>query len=331
MNVVYKIVFIYLSIIIKTNENYFKVYINNIFDIKKISIIIPVFNTEKYLSNCLNSVIEQTLKNIEIICINDGSTDNSSKILENYSKFDNRIIVINQKNKGSGYSRNKGIDISRGKFISFLDSDDMYYDKFALESLFNKAKINKAIICGGGMEKRTVVNNKTFINTTLFEHEGFIKYINYQYDYDYQRYIYSKNFLRINKLYFPRYIRYQDPPFFIKTMFTAKEFYVIKNITNVYRKNISKKFNLNQIIDIFNGIKDCLELGEKLGLYKLYKVLLSRLNMKLFLEGIKKFGHEESLKKIIFEIIRNINFSIIKKTKFNFTLDNIYKNMTYNI
>ena len=303
MNLYNKILFIFLSIFFNHKENYLNDYIKYLLDIKKISIIIPVYNTENYLSECLNSVINQTLKNIEIICINDGSTDNSSKILEKYNKFDERIVIINQKNQGSGISRNKGIDLSKGKFISFLDSDDMYYNNIALESLYNKAKINKAIICGGGMEKRIEKNNKSLINQTLFEQEGFIKYINYQYDYDYQRYIYNKNFLKMNKLYFPKYLRYQDPPFFIKTMFAAKKFFVIKNITNIYRNNIEKKLNLRQVIDMFYGLKECLELGEKFNLYALYNTTLKRLNTNLFLDAVRNFYIDNNLRKIIFEII----------------------------
>ena len=122
--------------------NYFSNYYNDfliyLLDLKKISVIIPIYNSEKYLIECLNSVINQTLKNIEIICIDDGSTDNSSNILQIYNKFDRRFILLKQKNRGAGISRNKGIKISKGKFISFLDSDDMYYDDSALEFLYNK-------------------------------------------------------------------------------------------------------------------------------------------------------------------------------------------------
>lgn len=89
-----------------------------------VSIIIPIYNVEKYLTQCLNSIINQTLKSIEIICINDGSTDNSLEILTNYSSNYENITVINQENKGQAYSRNIGINAARGKYIYFCDSDD---------------------------------------------------------------------------------------------------------------------------------------------------------------------------------------------------------------
>jgi len=89
-----------------------------------LSVIIPVYNVEPYLEQCLDSVINQTYKNLEIICINDGSTDNSLKILEKYHKKDSRIKLINQKNKGTAAARNAGLDIATGEYITFVDSDD---------------------------------------------------------------------------------------------------------------------------------------------------------------------------------------------------------------
>ena len=90
----------------------------------KVSIIVPVYNTEKYLKGCLDSLVSQTYKNIEIVCINDGSQDNSLQILEEYRKRDNRIIIINQKNSGANISRTNGIKNSTGNYLMFVDSDD---------------------------------------------------------------------------------------------------------------------------------------------------------------------------------------------------------------
>ena len=89
-----------------------------------LSVIIPVYNVEPYLEQCLDSVVNQTYKNLEIICINDGSTDNSLKILEKYQKKDKRIKLINQKNQGASVARNAGLDIANGEYIAFVDSDD---------------------------------------------------------------------------------------------------------------------------------------------------------------------------------------------------------------
>jgi len=90
----------------------------------KVSVIIPIFNVEQYLIECLNSIINQLLKEIEIICVNDGSTDDSLLILLNYSKSDNRIMIIEQRNRGLSEARNTGVKYSNGEFIYFIDSDD---------------------------------------------------------------------------------------------------------------------------------------------------------------------------------------------------------------
>ncbi len=103
-----------------------------------ISVIIPVYNSEKYLRECLDSVLSQTFQDIEIICINDGSADSSLSILEEYSRSHPNIKVINQPNQGAGIARNKGIAESEGEWITFLDSDD-FLEPDAIEKLFSAA------------------------------------------------------------------------------------------------------------------------------------------------------------------------------------------------
>ena len=94
----------------------------------KISVIIPIFNTEKYLKICLNSVLKQDYKNIEVILVNDGSTDKSGDICDDYQSNDARVKVIHQSNSGASTARNKGLDIATGEYIMFLDSDDFWVD-----------------------------------------------------------------------------------------------------------------------------------------------------------------------------------------------------------
>ena len=91
---------------------------------KKISVIVPVYNVEKYLSECLDSVLSQDEKDIEVICVNDGSTDKSLEILKEYKEKDDRIIIVTQDNKGLAEARNSGLNVAKGEYIFFLDSDD---------------------------------------------------------------------------------------------------------------------------------------------------------------------------------------------------------------
>ena len=111
-----------------------------------ISIIVPVYNTDKYLKKCLNSIINQTYKNLEIILIDDGSTDDSGNICDNYAKKDNRIIVKHTKNNGVSTARNIALDIAKGDYITFVDSDD-YIDKNMYELMINKMVASQSDIC----------------------------------------------------------------------------------------------------------------------------------------------------------------------------------------
>ncbi|MBQ7789924.1 MAG: glycosyltransferase family 2 protein [Bacilli bacterium] len=111
-----------------------------------VSIIVPVYNVYEYLDECLKSLINQTYKNIEIIVINDGSTDKSLSICEKYTKKDKRIKLINQKNSGLSYTRNIGIKNSKGKYISFIDSDDIINNKM-IEIMYTEIIRNNSDIC----------------------------------------------------------------------------------------------------------------------------------------------------------------------------------------
>ncbi len=119
----------------------------------KVSIIVPVYNTEKYLIRCLNSLINQTEKNIEIIIIDDKTPDNSLKIIDEYKRIDPRIKLFrHKKNRGLGYARNTGIKKANGEYILFVDSDD-YIELNAVQSLYNEANNKKLDILEGDYKK----------------------------------------------------------------------------------------------------------------------------------------------------------------------------------
>ena len=112
----------------------------------KVSVIIPVYNAEKYLEKCLDSVTRQTLSEMEIICVDDGSADSSLEILERYAASDPRILIRRQQNLFAGAARNNGMDTAKGKYLVFWDSDD-YFEKNALETLYKKCEKEQADIC----------------------------------------------------------------------------------------------------------------------------------------------------------------------------------------
>ena len=128
-------------------------------NIKKVSIVVPVYNAEEYIAECLEAIIKQSYKNIEIILINDGSSDKSGEICDRYANLDNRIQVIHNKNYGVSYSRNCGIEIATGEYILFIDSDDIV-EKEYVEILIKEIICNKCDVSICGYEKIDIINNK---------------------------------------------------------------------------------------------------------------------------------------------------------------------------
>ena len=104
----------------------------------KVSLVVPIYNSSKYLNKCIDSLVNQTLKDIEIILINDGSTDKSLEILKNYQQKDNRIKILTQNHKKQGKARNYGISVAQGEYIGFVDSDD-WCELDMFEKLYEKA------------------------------------------------------------------------------------------------------------------------------------------------------------------------------------------------
>lgn len=137
-----------------------------------ISVIIPVYNVEKYLRECLDSVLNQTLRNIEVICVDDGSTDCSLEILNSYAKCDNRVKVLKQLNSGAGIARNKGIDIARGNYIAFLDADDFFKPNM-LEKAYNNAITHNTDIVMFRHERYDEGNGKFYELPHMMNHTKF--------------------------------------------------------------------------------------------------------------------------------------------------------------
>lgn len=183
----------------------------------KVSVIIPVYNNEEYLSEALDSVISQTLTDIEIICINDGSTDKSPKILSEYSSNDSRFIVINQENQGSAKSRNKALDIATGDYIAFLDADDRYIDKMSLELMYEAGIKNDANLVSGNLkfltQKRELIDNPHYGKGTFYYFKSDCEISPDDYGIPFYFYKNLFEFDLIRDIRFPNLLRGQDPVF----------------------------------------------------------------------------------------------------------------------
>lgn len=203
----------------------------------KISIIVPVYNVEKYLRKCLDSLINQTLKDIEIICINDGSTDKSLEILEEYKNRDSRIILLNQENSGQSIARNNGIKKATGEYIGFVDPDD-WVDLDYYEKLYNAASTNDTDIAVGGIIRVTGIKKKKFLN---FEKETLTDNTNLKFelcDVPEKSYVWNKIYktekLKEIGLEFEKGIFYEDCIFTPQALFYLGKIATVPNIYYYY-------------------------------------------------------------------------------------------------
>lgn len=301
----------------------------------KVSVIIPVYNVEEYLRECLDSIVKQTLREIEIICVDDGSTDNSLEILKEYALKDNRITVMVQENSGSGKSRNNGINNAKGEFIAFMDSDDFYPSHKTLENMHTKACKYNVNICGGSLNQlkdgKIITDPKLFEDGYIFEKEGIINYKDYQFDYGYWRFIYKRQFLKKNQLYFPDYLRQQDPPFFIKAMATAQQFYALTEATYVYR--VSHKviqWTERKAFDMFQGIEDGLKYSLMFNLKKLHIQQALRINAWTFRTALAETIKYDKVRKQAQKAVQTIDVSLLKQNGINLKLDCIYSSIIEN-
>lgn len=225
----------------------------------KISVIIPVYNMACYIRECLNSVLQQTLREIEIIMIDDGSTDGSLAVMAEYQKKYNNIKTIRQTNQGAGVARNNGIRHAVGKYIAMMDPDDFYPQNDSLEELYRTAEEKHVVMCGG-----VVIRNYNGVREVKRKGEvkeyfcnRKVKVDEYPYVGGHCRYLFQKDFLWDNNIFYPAYRRYQDPPFLLKAMLCAGEFYGINQEVYEYRvayKDV--KYTINCCIDVLCGIRD---------------------------------------------------------------------------
>lgn len=219
----------------------------------KISVIVPVYNVEKYLRECLDSLINQTLTDIEIICINDGSTDNSLEILKEYAKKDDRIKVINQENKGLGATRNIGINIAKGDYISFIDSDDFlelttYEKTYEICAEKNLDMIMFKLINYDDEEDRYYTSKyyemkkiESIVNDNVFDYKDLGDAI-FNIAVSACNKLYNRNFIIQNNFKFPKNIAFEDNYFFWNVLLSAKRIYFCKE--HLYKR----RRHLNSII-----------------------------------------------------------------------------------
>ena len=248
----------------------------------KISVIMAIYNAEKDLSTSINSFLAQDLKEIELVCINDGSTDHSLDLLEEYAKQDSRIRFVTQENSGSGIAKNKGMKLAKGEYLCFLDADDQFVDGHALETLYHLAKKYDAEVAGGslsrmdhGVLKGTVVDGIDY----AFKDEHVLTYHDLQQAFYFQRFIFSRDMLLSNHIQFPNYRRFQDAVFLPKALSASNKIAVTNKATYLYSVPDSNKFNQfseEMVNDFLQGHIDILHFAQENHYDRLFAWCLKR-------------------------------------------------------
>ena len=225
----------------------------------KVSVLVPVYNVEKYIEQCIKSIVSQSLKEIEIICINDGSTDNSVHILEDYKAKDSRIRIINKKNAGYGHSMNIGIDMAAGEYISIIESDD-FAEPDMLEALYKTAvKYGADIVKGEYFNYRD--GKDTFAGRlSNYEKDKLMSVLDtptilYVADTIWSA-LYNRRFLDKNNIVFheTRGASFQDISFAIQGwMHASKVVFIDKPLLHYRRDNLSSSMhNPEKIFNVFD-------------------------------------------------------------------------------
>lgn len=250
-----------------------------------VSVIVPVFNMARWLRPALDSALAQSLREIEILCIDDGSTDDSPHILAEYAKRDPRVRVITQENRGVGPARNAGILAARGEFVAFLDPDDLFPSDDTLEALCVWAKEKRVRVCGGSICSLANDGKRYFPDASwgygseqAFPRDGFMRFADWQYDYGFYRYIFERKMLVENGIFFPDYIRYQDPIFCVRALEAAGTFYALRRTTYVFRDWHTPDWtDPRRVRDQLRGLRDLLKFSRERGYAKLHWLQLHRL------------------------------------------------------
>lgn len=306
----------------------------------KISVIVPVYNVEEYIEECIESIVNQTLKEIEIIIVNDGTKDNSIKKIEKYFS-DPRIILINKENGGISSARNAGLKIARGEYISFIDSDD-FIEPTMLEDLYSNSEeaeivFSNIINYDNKTKKKTYSKRKLVFGNNINSGSYFWSYS----PISTLNKIYKRDYLKKINLTFIERIIYEDVNFIIEAMFLAKEVkYVdkyhynyrinrigsIMTTTNSNRKKVENTdFNLltiNSLEIIIDKIENFEKVYENkwnpfekiiLKIIELeYKIWLLKKREKNYLER-KEFKNFENLLKKEWNLLSELEKKVLKK------------------
>lgn len=294
----------------------------------KLSIIVPVYGVEKYIDKCLNSLVKQSLKEIEIIVVNDGTKDNSQKIIDKYvKKYPDKIKSYIKENGGQGSARNYGLKKATGEYIGYVDSDD-FVEKDMYKKLYNKAKENNydIVVCGNYNVSEDYQNKNidAFINNynTDLENIFFGKMAVWNK-------IYKRDILIKNKLEFKEKVWYEDLAFTLKAIMNSNTFafideplydYLIREGSTMNNSNVQRNL---EILDAFDDILSYIKHNKKEEYFdKVEFLAIDHIYISAIVRILKANADNKIKKETVNELIcyMNKNFPNYKNNKYINTL-----------
>lgn len=247
-----------------------------------VSIIVVARNKAEHLENALQSALSQSIRDVEVVIIDDGSDDGSLDIAKRYSKRDSRVVVLARKNAGVSAARNQGLTVARGHYVAFLDPDDWYPDVNVLRDLVGSAERFNLPIAGGNAEcfvKGTQVGELPFKELGYrFESDGVVEYSTYQLDTGLGCFIFRQSFLVENGVLFPPYRRYQGPPFLVRALSISGHFVASSRPAYVHRVATTTNLPAEYTVDVLHGMVDVLKIAAELELHDLISQTVRRFN-----------------------------------------------------
>lgn len=242
----------------------------------RVSVVVPAYDAADHLAECLDSALGQSLDGVEVICIDDGSTDGTVELARRYERrYPGSFRLIEGGHQGAGPARNKGIDAAEGEFIAFLDADDAYPSPCVLETLYEAAVQGGVSVAGGSFARfRSKFGNREMLPPLpefRFSKASIVSYRDFQQDFYYQRFLYEREMLDENGIRFPPYLRYQDPPFFVRAMVAAERFAAVPIDAYLYRvEDKEVLWTSEKVIGLISGVSDVAALARQHGLDELF-------------------------------------------------------------
>lgn len=256
-----------------------------------VSVIVPVYNKVQNIDALMRCVLSQDASPLEMVCVDDRSNDGSLELLQRYAALDSRVkLVRHECNRGPGAARNTGLEHAKGRFVTFLDADDVYGDDSFLRRLCEGAMENGVMAAGASLcnvrapyfTDVDFSDNPEFSGYT-FRESGVVSYEDYQFDYGFHRFVYARSLLEEGAIRFDGRRFFEDPPFLVRALHRAGSFYADARGRYLYLVGYrAPSWSTDKVIDLLEGVRLDLSFALENDLAKLYWITVRHLEWESY-------------------------------------------------